>query len=134
MFCFNIAHKGVCDEVYKILWFCGRFITAQKIDFLATGLVGGGPGHKAFLKRAISPGPMRQQGSRTLFVRCVGWGLDLEGPANESEKNPRHRASGLSRMRLGEWVEAWMAAIVSRTVLAFCRINFFGKSGSSFSK
>ena len=91
-------------------------------------------GRKAFLKRAISPGPMRQQGSRTLFVRCVGGALDLEGPANESEQNPRHRASELSRMRLGEWVEAWMAAIVSRTVLAFCRINFFGKSGSSFSK
>ena len=91
-------------------------------------------GRKAFLKRAISPGPVRQQGSRTLFVRCVGWALDLEGPANEFEQNPRHRASELSRMRLGEWVEAWMAAIVSRTVLAFCRINFFGKSGSSFSK
>ena len=91
-------------------------------------------GRKAFPKRAISPGPMRQQESRTLFVRCVGGALDLEGPANESEENPRHRASELSRMRLGEWVEAWMAAIVSRTVLAFCRINFFGKSGSSFSK
>lgn len=91
-------------------------------------------GHKALLKRVISPGPLRRLGSRTLFVRFVGWGLDLEGRANESEQNPRHRASGLSRMRLGEWVEAWIAAIVSRTVLAFCRINFFGKSGSSFSK
>jgi len=41
VFFVNIAHKGVCDEVYKIIWFCGRFITAQKIDFLATGPVGG---------------------------------------------------------------------------------------------
>ena len=91
-------------------------------------------GREAFLKRAISPGPMRQQGLRTLFVRSVGRALDRESQANEPDENPRHRASELSRMRLGEWVEAWMAAIVSRTVLAFCRINFFGKSGSSFSK
>ena len=133
MVCVDIAHKGVCDQFYNILWFCGRFITAQKSNSsLPARWVAAG--RKAFLNRAISPGPMRQQGLRTLFVRSVGRAVDLESQANEPEENPRHRASELSRMRLGESVEAWMAAIVSRTVLAFCRINFFGKSGSSFSK
>jgi transposase len=45
-----------------------------------------------------------------------------------------HRGSWFRRMRLGEFVEASMAEMVSRSVLAFWRMSFLGKSGSSFSK
>ena len=58
----------------------------------------------------------------------------LDGQPKESKLNKRHLVSWLSRMRLGEFVEASMEAMVSRTVLAFWRISSRGKSGSSFSK